>query len=124
MQQRHIVIIEDDESLVRLLGDVLNQENFKITLALPTLKHLEQIVKQQPALIILDVMLPGESGFEFLEELKANRRTKHIPVVILSNLGQDAEIRRAKTLGAVDYIVKSDHSIEEIIQRIKRIIPA
>ncbi len=124
MKQRHIVIIEDDESLVRLLSDVLNQEHFNITLALPTPEYLKQIVTQQPALIILDVMLPGESGFEFLEELKANHRTQHIPVVILSNLGQDAEIRRAKTLGAVDYIVKSDHSIEEISQRIKRIVAA
>ena len=71
-------------------------------------------------MIILDLMLPKKNGFEVLKEIKSNNEWKNIPLVILSNLGQEEDIKKGKEMGALDYIVKADTSIEEAIGRIKK----
>lgn len=120
MEKEKIVIIEDDESLVKIIQEALDVDKYDVKLLLPSAKSLEKIAEINPVVIILDVMLPGESGFEFLEEIKGDNSTKNIPVVILSNLGQDEEIRRGLALGAIDYIVKADFSIYEIVHKITK----
>lgn len=75
-----------------------------------------------PDLIILDLILPKKDGFEVLETIKADSKLKAIPVIVLSNLGQDEEIKKALALGAVDYMVKAQHPMNEIVVRIKKYI--
>lgn len=120
MDKKKIFIIEDDESLVRIMREALEDENYDLSLLLPSEATQKQIADEQPDLVVLDIMLPGESGFDFLEKLKKDKETKNIPVVILSNLGQDEEIRKGLELGAIDYIVKADFSIYEIVHKITK----
>ena len=120
MTKSKIVIIEDDESLVKIIQDALDHQKYDLTLLLPSEEALRKIADLNPVVIVLDIMLPGESGFDFLARLKEDSRTKDIPVVILSNLGQDEEIRKGLSLGAVDYIVKADFSIYEIVHKITK----
>ena len=120
MTKSKIVIIEDDESLVKIIQDALDHQKYDLTLLLPSEEALRKIADLNPVVIVLDIMLPGESGFDFLDRLKEDSRTKDIPVVILSNLGQDEEIRKGLSLGAVDYIVKADFSIYEIVHKITK----
>lgn len=120
MEKKKIFIIEDDESLVRIMREALEDENYDLSLLLPSEATQKEIAKSQPDLVVLDIMLPGESGFDFLERLKKDSATKNIPVVILSNLGQDEEIRKGLELGAIDYIVKADFSIYEIVHKITK----
>ena len=112
MEKTKILIIEDDESLVKLIEDSLDAAKFEVILALEADEGLDKAVTEQPAIIVLDVLLPGKSGFGCLEKLKSHKATKNIPVVILSNLGQDEEIKKGLKLGAVDYLVKADFSID------------
>ena len=63
--------------------------------------------------------MPEKNGFEALEEIKADNDLKNIPIIILSNLGQDSDIQRGRDLGANDYLIKSNFSIREIIGKIK-----
>lgn len=122
MDKKKIIIVEDDESLIKLISEALGSKNYDVKLVLPNSVTANKIAEEKPAIIVLDIMLPGKSGFEFLEELKANEKTKKIPVIILSNLGQDEEIRKGLGLGAIEYIVKADHAITEIIHKITKAI--
>lgn len=113
-----ILIIEDDQSLARILERALDPDKFKAVLALEADEGLEKAILEKPEIIVLDILLPGKSGFECLKNLKADTRTKAIPVIILSNLGQTEEIRAGLKLGAVDYLVKADFTIDEVIEKI------
>ena len=83
---------------------------------------LEKAILEQPAVIVLDILLPGKSGFECLKKLKERKETREIPVIILSNLGQDEEIRTGLEMGAIDYLVKADFTIDEVVKKIVKAI--
>jgi|SRR3989338_2822627 len=119
-KMKKILVIEDDRNLVRLLKDAFEGKSYTIGLALDWQEAKTKVEKFAPDLIILDILLPGESGFDILRHLKANDATKNIPVIILSNLGQEQEIRTGLELGAVDYLVKADISIDQVVAKAKR----
>lgn len=73
----------------------------------------------KPALVLLDLILPKKDGFTVLKELKADPKLSDVPVIVLSNLGEDDNIKKALSLGAKDYFVKSQHPINEIIEKIE-----
>ena len=72
--------------------------------------------------ILLDIVLPGVNGIEFLKEIKANEKLKHIPVIILSNLGQKKEIEKGLKIGAEQYIIKAHSTPNEIISKVMEVI--
>ena len=74
----------------------------------------------QPDLILLDLVLPGKNGFQFLKEIKESEKTKKIPVVILSNLGDEEEVRQGLKLGAIDFLIKADYDLDEVVEIIKK----
>ena len=113
-----ILIVEDDKSLVKMIESALDQEKFDVILALDADDAVKKAVDQKPDIIVLDIMLPGKSGFECLKRIKAKKETKMIPTIILSNLGQTEEIKRGLDLGAIDYIVKANSSIDEVVEKI------
>ena len=121
MAKIKILIIEDDQSLVRIIESALDAEKFEVILALEADEGFDKAILEQPNLIVLDILLPGKSGFECLKNLKTNRRTKNIPVIVLSNLGQDEEVRKGLQLGAVDYLVKADFKIDEVVAKILKL---
>lgn len=75
-----------------------------------------------PDVIVLDLLLPKKNGFEVLEALKKNETLKMIPVIVVSNLGEDSDIKRSLSLGAADYYVKSEHPINEIVEKIQNVL--
>ncbi|MFA6254633.1 MAG: response regulator [Patescibacteria group bacterium] len=120
MAKTKILVIEDDKSLVKLIEAALDQKKFKVILALEADEGVEKARIEKPAIIILDILLPGKSGFECLSNLKQQKETREIPVIILSNLGQSEEIRKGLELGAIDYLVKADLSIDELVKKISQ----
>lgn len=118
MKKDKILIIEDDKSLVKIIESALDLKKFEVILAIDSGEGLDKAIMEKPAVIVLDILLPGENGFECLKRLKEHKGTKEIPVIILSNLGQAEEIRKGLSLGAVDYLVKADFSIDEVIKKI------
>lgn len=118
--KKKILIIEDDKFLIKLIVDALDHRQFEVISAPEAREGSSKALTEQPDLIVLDVLLPEEDGFQCLENLKEHPKTKHIPVIILSNLGQDEEIRRGIKLGAVDYLVKANFSIQEIVETITK----
>jgi len=101
------------------LKDNLEAEGYKVDMALNGEEALEHIRNNRPNLILLDLLMPKQDGFYVLEKVRKNPEWKLIPIIVLSNLGGDLEIKRALELGADDYFVKSQHPIEEVIEKVK-----
>jgi CheY-like chemotaxis protein len=95
-------------------------ENHEVVLAQDGLHAIDLTRKTQPDLILLDILLPGTSGLEVLQNLKIQEDTKDIPVIIISNLAGEDTIADAKRLGAEDYMVKADFSPELVLQAVSK----
>ncbi|SRR4030042_3498910 len=119
MTKKKILIIEDDKFLLKLYGDKLRRAGFEVAESVTGEEALNKISVDKPDLIILDLILPKKSGFEILTEFKLSPKTKNIPVIILTNLGQESDIKRGLEMGAVDYLVKTDFSMNKLPQLIK-----
>jgi DNA-binding response OmpR family regulator len=116
--KKKIFVVEDDQFLHKILAMKIKAAGFDVISAYDGESALKKI-KEAPDLILLDLILPQMSGFEFLGEIKLDAKFKNIPVIVLSNLGQEEDFERAKSLGAKDYLVKANFSIDEVIKKIK-----
>lgn len=118
---KQILIIEDDQFLIEAYKAKLSHhKTIDIAIALDGKEALDKIEERKPAAIILDLVMPNVDGFAFLEELK--KRDIKIPVLVASNLGSPEDIKRAMELGAKDYFVKSDASVQDIIEKVTNIM--
>ena len=112
--KRKVLIIEDDKFLLKLYSDKLRRAKFEVIKAVSGEEGLTKIINMKPDLVVLDLVLPGVSGFDILNDIKLRAKTKNIPVVILTNLGQESDIKRGLELGAVDYLFKANFSINKL----------
>ncbi len=120
--KRLVMIIEDDKFLRELAGQKLEKEGFNVMGESSGKEALEVMRNRKPDVIILDLILPGMDGYEVLQEIKGDVILANIPVIILSNLGQEEDIAKAKQLGATDYMVKAHFSFGEIIAKIHEVL--
>lgn len=119
MEKTKIVLIEDDEILSKVVFEELKEADFEVLQAFDGEEGLKLATKTKSDLILLDLLLPKKHGFEVLEELKKSPITRDIPVIILTMLGSDEDIKKGLKMGANDYIVKSQHAVSEIIDKVK-----
>ncbi|MFC1595123.1 response regulator transcription factor [Patescibacteria group bacterium] len=119
MAKKKILLAEDDKFISRAYKDGLSSAGFIVILASDGNEALDKVKKEKPDVILLDLIMPAKNGFEVIEELKMDDSTKNIPIIILSNLGQDSDIEKGKSLGAADYLVKSNVSMQEVVEKIK-----
>lgn len=119
----YVLIVEDDAFLVRAYEVMLTSQGYAVRIAADGEAALEALQADSlPQLILLDLMLPRKSGFEVLEIIGKDERLKTIPVVVLSNLGQPADIERAQALGAKAYFVKADTPLENVVATIEQYV--
>ncbi len=119
---KKILIIEDEQVLQKTLEKFLIDEGYNLVSATDGEIGLKLARTQKPNLIMLDLILPKLNGFEVLKELKANKETKNIPVIILTNLETMDDINKALELGATTYLVKVNYKLEEIVEKIEQTI--
>lgn len=121
--QKHILIVDDDPLIARMYEHHLKNHGFVVEVAFNGEEALAAIRKNPPALIFLDVMMPKLNGVETLKTLKSDEKTKHIPILFLTNLGdKEDDIAKARELGAHDYLVKSQTSLKELAERANAIL--
>ena len=124
MDKKTILIIEDDEVLVEMYRDKLRRENFRVLTAKDGRIALQR-VKEEPDLILLDILMPGLNGFEVLKRIKDNAETAKIPVIVLTNVGSesvDSDKEFSLSLGAADYLIKSLNTPEQVVSRVKTLL--
>ncbi|RJQ29000.1 response regulator [Candidatus Parcubacteria bacterium] len=114
-----VLLVEDDHFLSSLLRSRLEKEGVAVTQAFDGEEALNTLKTLKPSVIVLDVIMPKVSGFDILERIALDPRLHLIPVIAVSNLGQDSDMEKAKRLGAVDYLVKVKIPIDELVQKIK-----
>ena len=120
--QKPVLIIEDELGLLNAVRIKLAKENFPV-LACTTAENAEEIMKDtQPALIWLDLFLPGMSGLEFLRKIRNDKKWEKLPVIVVSNSGSPEKIRESRELGVDTYFVKADWRLEEIIEVVRTIL--
>ena len=117
-----VLIAEDDRFLSSAYKMKLTKEQFDVELAFDGEEAVEKARSFSPDIIILDLIMPKKDGFETLKDLSNDPKLKTIPVIVSSNLGQKEDIDKALSLGARDYFVKSDISLNDLILKIKKIV--
>ncbi|MBV9280296.1 MAG: response regulator transcription factor [Chloroflexi bacterium] len=116
--ERTVLVVDDDPSIVALMRDFLEADGFRVESALNAREAQVALDRTAVDCILLDVMMPGESGFDLARRL---RRTSNVPVLFLSARGDDADKLRGLGLGADDYIVKSA-TPAEVVARVKAVL--
>jgi CheY-like chemotaxis protein len=113
-----ILIIEDEAFLIDMYEMKFKQDGYEVLRAMDAMTGIELAKSTRPDLILLDIVMPGTSGFEVLKELKGQPEYKSIPILIFSNLGQKEEIDQGLALGANGYIVKSDLTPRQLVEKV------
>jgi len=122
MAGKTILIVEDESLLGNLLKQRLEHEGFTVIWSKDGEEAVNVLRSKKPDLILLDLILPKISGFELLETMQADPQLERAPVIITSNLGQDSDVARGQSLGAIEYFVKAKVSIEELVDHIKAVM--
>ena len=114
-----ILIIEDEESLMKNLKLAIDGD-YKVVTSLSGVEGLAKAKRELPDLILLDIMLPDMDGIEILKELKADEKTDRIPIIVMTNLGDQITISKILDAGGTEYLVKSDWSIDDIVKKVEQ----
>jgi DNA-binding response OmpR family regulator len=114
-----ILIIEDDRYISKMYQLKLSLEGYEVQVAENGKQGVDKIKEMMPDIILLDILMPELDGFEVLKIAKSDESTKDIPVLIMSNLGQEDHIQKGMQMGAVGYIVKSQFTPSKVVEKIK-----
>ncbi len=122
IEGKKVMWVEDDKFLNDIIARKLSGEKSRLIHAGTGEEALTILEKEKPDVILLDILLPGLDGFEILRRIKADAKTKSIPVILLSNLGQKTDIDKGKSLGAVRFLVKATVTLDEIVDEVKTVV--
>lgn len=119
-----VLVVEDDRFLGSAYKAKLSKSGFDVQLATDGNEALEVLQTFTPDLILLDLVMPNRDGFSTLEAVRQNEKFAKTPIIVASNLGQKEDFDKAMSLGATDFIIKSDVSLDELISKIQKHLPA
>ncbi len=117
-----ILIIEDDSFLRGLEVGKLQKNGYEISVAATGEEGMQKITEAGIDLILLDIILPNFDGFDILKKIRETESTKNIPVIVFSNLAEDKDMAKAKSLGATAFMIKSNFTLDELVEHIKQIL--
>jgi CheY-like chemotaxis protein len=117
-----IVWIEDDKFLGNMIQKRIAGTGAELIQVTDGAKALDAVKQHMPQAVLLDLLMPNVDGLEILKNIKADATINHIPVLVLSNLGQDKEIDLAKTLGAAKFLIKAKMGLDEIVPEIAKVV--
>ena len=117
-----ILVVEDEEILLTALKEELTQGGYEVEGAVDGVEGLEKVKSFLPDLVLLDLLMPKMDGMEVLQKLKGDNKTKDVPVVILTNLSDYEKISEALSLGAMDYLVKANYRLEDLLDKVRTVL--
>ena len=112
-----ILIAEDEKVLLKVLKDRFEDNGWKVTATHNGEEAVNKAKSGSYDLVILDLIMPKMDGFEALKEIRKISEYEEVPIIILSNLGSDEDIKKALSLGANDYYVKTQHPVSEVVEK-------
>jgi DNA-binding response OmpR family regulator len=118
-----LLIIEDDTFLKEIEIEKFNKKGFEAITAMTVAEINHYLQEKTPDVILLDLMLPDVDGFQILSLLKENDKTKNTPIFIFSNVSEDKEVQKALEGGAKEFLVKSNYTLDELIEKLSSAVP-
>ncbi len=119
---KKILLVEDDNFIIDIYITKLKEVGFSVQSAVNGEDALAKIKQSSPDLVLLDIVLPQVTGFEFLQEIKSMPELKNVPVIVLSNLGQKKEVEKGLSLGAAKYLIKAHYTPTEVVEEIRTVL--
>lgn len=117
-----VLVVEDEEILLTGLKEEISSGGYEVEGAVDGVEGLEKVKSFKPDLILLDLLMPKMDGMEMLQKLKTDSETRDIPVVILTNLSDYEKISEALSLGAMDYLVKANYRLEDLLDKVRTVL--
>jgi len=117
-----VLLVEDEPALNEIYTIKLQNAGLEVISTFNGVEGLDAALANMPAIILLDLIMPLKDGYEVLRDLKSNPKTKDIPVIIFSNLGQDYEVKRGMALGALQFMVKAETDPADLVKRVKDVL--
>lgn len=118
----HVLITEDNEDITVIYKAKLAAEGYDVSTASDGNAAFESIKKQMPDVILLDIIMPGMDGLEFLKKARKKEELKRVPIVIMTNLGQDEDRAQCEKMGATKFFVKTEIDIDELSTIVKNVV--
>ena len=119
---KHILLVEDDPFLVDLYTTRLEVAGFETEVAITGKEGLKKLEEKRPDILVLDIVLPTIDGWEVLQEIRKNEKFSDLKIVIISNLDQKGDIKRAFDFGVTKYLIKARYTPAEVVEEIKIIL--
>ena len=119
---KKILIIEDDSFLQGLASRKLKAEGYDVSVASNHTEAFKALGSSKPDLVLLDLLLPEVDGFTILKQIRDTAGTKKLPVIVFSNLSEDADSKRVQDLGVVEFMVKSNFTLDELVKKVKSVV--
>ena len=118
--QKPLLVIEDDTFLAKAYKLRFEKQGLRTDIAANGNEALSMLEGPPPGAVILDILLPGKNGFELLEAMRSREGWMDIPIIVVSNLSKDADLKRSFGLGATDYVVKADVELSDVVRIVLR----
>jgi two-component system, cell cycle response regulator DivK len=120
-QEYKILVVDDSTTNVVLLEAILDEKGYQIETALNAREAYALIEKDAPDLILLDLLMPKISGFDFLEEIRKNQKTKNTPVIVVSALTDEENVEKIMKMGAIDF-VKKPIDLQYLVEKVESVL--
>jgi DNA-binding response OmpR family regulator len=117
-----LLLVEDDMALRDIYSTRFLAEGYEVSTASDGEQALTVAVKEKPDLILLDIMMPKISGFDVLDILRTTPETKSSKIIIMTALSQPADVEKGKALGADEYLVKSQVTLTDVVDKVKAVL--
>lgn len=121
MANEKVLIVEDEVILLEILKIRLEKENFSIVTAESAKDGIIKAMAEKPDLLLVDIMMPEMDGVEMIKIIHSTSDFKHVPIIVISALGRESDIKRAMDAGAEDYIVKP-YTFDDLIKRMRKLL--
>ena len=119
---KSILLVEDDPFLIDIYSTKFREANFDVSVVSSGEEVLEKIEKKEPALLLLDIVLPDLDGWGVLKKIRDDKRFEDISIIILSNLGQRTDVRKGLDLGASKYLIKAHYTPAMVVEEVKKLL--
>ena len=119
---KKVLLIEDEEMIGEMYRTKFESEGFEFVCGKDGEGGLELAKKEKPDIILLDIIMPKLDGFSVLKELKKDTKTKKIKIILLTNLGQDEDVKKGKAMGANDYLVKANFTPSQVVEKVREVL--
>lgn len=120
--KKKILLVEDDTFILEMYATKLLNFGYEVLTATDGEEALKIIKEKHPDFILLDLILPSVDGFDVLKAVKKNPKTKSIPIILLTNLGERQDVEQGLKLGADDYLIKAHFTPSEVIEKIQNLL--